>query len=142
MPKMLDLECRNCGAEVDDLFFLKVPNHIIHLECGGEMDLVYRLRSRSAQWSDRDAVVVFQDKEGHYRFPGRNDVETPKGYQRVELKSLREVEKFEKSANVRSEIAWYDRGSGNSFDKDAPQPKKMTESERYDRFRKITQGIF
>jgi hypothetical protein len=38
------------------------------------------------------------------------------GYARKELTSLREVERFEKSHGVSSEVAWYDRGSGRGFD--------------------------
>ena len=72
MPKFLDLQCE-CGAEVNDLFVMKVPEHVIHLECGKEMQSVYRARKRAtAQWSDRDAVVIFQKPDGTYAYPGQN----------------------------------------------------------------------
>jgi hypothetical protein len=38
------------------------------------------------------------------------------GFQRKELSSLREIERFEKSHGVGSEVAWFDRGSGRGFD--------------------------
>jgi hypothetical protein len=72
--------------------------------------------SRQAEWSDADAVVVFKDKNGKFRYPGQNSVVTPKDCERITLRSLRAVEQFEKIANVRSEIAWFDRGSGRGFD--------------------------
>ena len=116
MPKFLDLECP-CGAEVTDLFVMHTPQHVFHLECGAEMEPVYRLRKRTnAQWSDKDAVVIFQKPDGSYAYPGQNTAATPRGCERIVLRSLREVEAHEKKAGVRSEMAWYDRGSGRAFD--------------------------
>ena len=37
------------------------------------------------------------------------------GFQHRELKTLREVERFEREAGVQSEAAWFNRGSGRSF---------------------------
>lgn len=110
--RMLDLTCKRCGAEVNDLFVRHVPSRMVHMFCGGLLEQVYRLPRRDAQWGDKDAVVVFKDANGKYRYPGRNDVATPVGCERVVMRSLREVEQFERVANVRSEIAWFDRGSG------------------------------
>lgn len=144
MPKYLDLECSQCGAEVDDMFVRQVPPLIIHLECGGTMEQVYRLRSRyrNAQWSDKDAVVVFRDAQGKYRYPATNTAATPKGYERVELRSLREVETFERHAGVRSEMAWFDKGSGRGHDSETPGPKPVeSEDKRFERFRRATQGV-
>ena len=116
MPKFLDLECP-CGAEVTDLFVMRVPEQVIHMECGRTMEPVYRTRKRvNVQWSDRDAVVIFQKPDGTYAYPGQNTVPTPNGCERITLRSLREVEAHEKKANVRSEMAWYDKGSGRGHD--------------------------
>ena len=115
MPKFLDLECP-CGAEVTDMFVMKVPEHVYHLECGKEMEPVYRVRKRDAQWSDRDAVVIFQKADGTFAYPGQNTARTPANCERIVLRSLREVEAHEKKANVRSEMAWFDKGTGRGFD--------------------------
>lgn len=112
MMRMLDLKCADCGAEVTDFFVRAVPARIIHFECGGEMEQVYRLRPRDAQWSDRDAVVVYRKPDGEYSYPGRNDRPTPAGYTRVVMRSLREVEAFERRAGVTNEAMHFDRGSG------------------------------
>jgi hypothetical protein len=75
----------------------------------------YVLRRERTQWSDADSVVVFKDASGKIRYPARNDAPTPAGYERVQLRSLREVEKFERQHNVRNEAIWYDR-NGRGFD--------------------------
>lgn len=117
MPKYLDLTCSMCGVEVNDLFVMRVPSRIIHMEDGGVMEQVYRLRTRAnAQWSDKDAVVVYRKPDGSFSYPGRNDRPTPSGCERIVMRSLREVEAFEKRANVRSEMAWYDPGTARGHD--------------------------
>lgn len=117
MPKFLDLTCSKCGVEVNDLFVMRVPTRIIHMEDDGEMEQVYRLRPKqNVQWSDRDAVVVYRKPDGSYSYPGRNDRPTPPGCERIVMRSLREVERFEKQAGVRSEMAWFDKGSGRGHD--------------------------
>jgi uncharacterized protein YijF (DUF1287 family) len=74
------------------------------------------LAAGNAQWDDKTAVVVFRDAQGKIRYPGRNDLPTPAGCERVVMRSLREVEAFEKKEKVHSEMAWFDKGSGRSFD--------------------------
>ena len=60
------------------------------------------------------------------RIPDRIQQATPDGCERIVLRSLREVEAHEKKANVRSEMAWYDTGSGtgssmtNTVEKNTP----------------------
>lgn len=54
------------------------------------------------------------------RYPDRNDRPMPtryrqQGFERRELKTLREVERFERERGVQSEAAWFNRGSGRSF---------------------------
>jgi hypothetical protein len=141
-PRMLDLRCTNCGAEVIDLFVMRVPSRIVHLECDGEMEQVYKLRPQSAQWGDRDAVVVFRDAQGHIRYPGRNDAVPPRGYEKVVMRSMHEVRQFEKAHGVVSHIAHFDNGSGRAIDDEPPTPRLPSERERWERFRKSTQGIF
>lgn len=141
-PRMLDLRCTRCDVEVEDLFVRNVPSRIVHLECGGEMEQVYRLRHKNAQWGDRDAVVVFKDSQGRIRYPGRNDVVPPKGYERVVMRSMQEVQRFEKEHNVVSHIAHFDSGSGRAIDDGMPTRRGPSEAERYERFREATRGIF
>jgi hypothetical protein len=141
-PRMLDLVCRSCGTEVTDLFVREVPVRIVHFEDDGEFEQVYRLPRRDAQWSDRDAVVVFRDAQGHIRYPGRNDAIPPRGYEKVVMRSMHEVRQFEKAHGVVSHIAHFDNGSGRAIDDELPTPRLPSEQERWERFRKSTQGIF
>lgn len=118
MLRILDLECRKCGRVVRDLFFRNVPRVIVHARvakrsrCKGVMDQVFLPSPRNAGWSDRDAVVVFKKADGSISYPGRNDGPTPKGCERVVMRSLREVERFEKEQGVRCEAMHFNSGNG------------------------------
>lgn len=144
---MLDLSCKRCGEEVDDFYVQKVPQRIIHMfrtdgaYCGGRLEQVFRLRPRNAEWSDRDAVVVFKYPDGRISYPGRNDKETPRNAERVVMRSLREVERFSRDHGVTAHIAGYDQGSGRAIDDDQPAPSRQAEEQRYDRFRERMRGI-
>jgi len=78
------------------------------------------VHNASVHESER-AVVWRNPQTGEVRYPGRNDAPIPEryqsqGFQRHELGSLAAIHQFEKQQNVRSEIAWYDRGSGRGAD--------------------------
>ena len=51
-------------------------------------------RGRDAQVAT--PTVVFKNKNGKYKFPGRSNAPTPKGYQRIELNTQRARDKFER----------------------------------------------
>ena len=148
MPRMLDLECSKCGEEVDDFYVTSTPPRLRHLYrtngtyCGGRFETVFRMRPRNAQWSDRDAVVVFRRPDGSYSYPGHNTAATPAGCERVVMRSMREVQQFERQQGVVSHIAHYDQGSGRSADDIPPAKRGPDERERYERFREYTRGIF
>lgn len=121
MPRLVDLRCPQCGDEVEDFFVMEMPDRFVHYECDVEMEIVWfgfgKNRKQNAQWSDKDSVVVFLDqKTGKPRYPGRNTAPTPSGYDRHVMRSLREVERFERNHGVRNEAMHFDRGSGNGFD--------------------------
>jgi hypothetical protein len=117
MPRMLDLKCHACEHEIRDKFFMETPDEIPCPNCGTNMDRMWFLPRRAhAEWSDADAVVVFKDANGKIRYPGQNTAPTPPDCERVVMRSLRQVEAFERKHNVRSEMAWYDKGSGRGFD--------------------------
>lgn len=116
-PRYLDLECSGCGAEVTDLFVMRIPEKVIHLECGAPFEQVYRpRRNQVAQLAEKDAIVVFRAADGRLRYPGRNDSVTPKGYERVELRTRAAVDQFCRANNVRHEATDFDKGSGRGHD--------------------------
>jgi hypothetical protein len=139
---MLDLECEKCGSVVRDLFVMRRPDRVVHFgdlgECMGEMVEVILPKPRNAGWSDRDAVVVFRKPDGSISYPGRNDAPTPKGCERVTMRSLREVERFEKDNGVRCEAMHFNNGNGapviDHLDRREP------EAERFARFMKGWNG--
>jgi len=45
-------------------------------------------------------VVVFRDSAGNVSFPGRSDAKPPKGFERVELTTIRQMEQFERTFNA------------------------------------------
>lgn len=117
MPRLLDLECQKCGEVVRDVFVRQVPDRILHFgddgSCMGKMEQVLLPNAtRQAGWSDKDAVVVFRKPDGSISYPGRNDAATPKGCERVVMKSLRDVERFEKQHGVRCEAMHFNSGNG------------------------------
>jgi hypothetical protein len=48
-----------------------------------------------------DPVVIHRNEAGEVRFPGRTDAQVPAGYEKVELRTLAEVRKFEREMNAR-----------------------------------------
>ena len=124
MAALHDMACGQCGAVQANAPLNVDGKHCS--ACGkGLMEILWRTSSRrdAAVHSSERSVVWYSPKEGKHQFPGRNDEPMPdrlrkRGYERKELPSLRSIEQFEKQANVASEVAWFDRGSGNSFDGD------------------------
>ena len=121
MPRSVDFICA-CGRR--DWAIAGIDETRACPDCGAAMTQDWWTRDRGsyAQWGDRDAVVVHVNNDpacpddARLRYPARNDAPLKEGYERVTLRSLREVERFERQHNVRSEMAWFDRGSGRGFD--------------------------
>jgi len=138
MPRMVDADCSICDYKIRDQYMSEVPDVLYHDAGGGvehPMEYIYLPRSRVAEWNDRQAVVVYQKPDGTFSYPGRNDRPTPPGCERITLRSLRAVEAFEKKAGVRSEIAWYDAGTGRDASDDVPQ-RHIPEEKRFEAFMK------
>lgn len=128
MPRLVDLVCKVCGKEEHDKFFMILPDAFQCGACGGRCDEVWWAprTKKDAQWTEKDAVVVFRDTAGNLRYPGRNDRPTPHGYERLVMRSLREVEAFEKQAKVTCEAMHYDSGSGTARPDDRWRNERMT----------------
>jgi hypothetical protein len=122
MPRFIDADCSDCALRIRDAFHMTVPERVYHICRDGnvrEMEQVLLPRRRErTQWDEREAVVVFKDANGKVRYPGRNDAPTPKGYERVVMRSDREVSRFEREHKVLNEARHFDRGSGRGFDDD------------------------
>jgi len=78
----------------------------------------WRMRRKPAQWAEPAVVYVnptAADPAMRTRYPGMNNLPTPKGYERVEIRSDAEMGRFEKEHKVLNESRWFDR-NGRGFD--------------------------
>lgn len=87
--------CRRCGRllEVGDYPF-----------CSGQRSDHGPVRRRSA--AGFKPVVVFRNAKGEFSFPGRAEDPAPKGYERVELKTMREIHSLERTVNSQQKHEW------------------------------------
>lgn len=100
--------------------------------CNGSGDhgRPYGRQGGSAHPSER-SVVYRNPRTGQVAYPPRNDQPMPQvyaqaGYERHEMPSLRDIERLEKQDNVRSEVAWFDRGSGHADYEPDQKPIDLT----------------
>jgi len=79
-----------------------------------------------------ERTVVFRHpKTGHIDYPMRNDQPMREdlkrwGYERYELPTLKERERFEKKQGVVCEDNWFDKGTGNADKLPESKPIDMT----------------
>ena len=117
MPRH-DLRCLTCGGVEEVVLAHCELSSLPACSCGGKREIKFSATPFSGAWCDADAVVVYENpKTGKISYPGRNDVPMPsrlaeQGYERKEMRSLRQVEAFEKEHKVINEAMHYDRGSG------------------------------
>ena len=108
-----DLCCSTCGLTLIDFPLPFYSDSIVHALCGGPVEIVFTSPRRrgNAQWGSRDGVVVFRDANGKINYPGRNDVPTPAGHERVEIRSLADMHRFERDHDVTNEAMHFDKHS-------------------------------
>lgn len=124
MPWLADYECRDCHSKLIDVFRMKRPAVLWHQDidaassCVGVCDEVFLPRAtRTASAFGKDELTLaFRKPDGTYSIPMRNNAPTPPGCERIEMRSLREVEAFERRSGLRSEAAHFDRGTARGFD--------------------------
>ena len=93
-------------------------------DCGAKAERVWIGKQHATAFDRTETTVVWKNpRTGKIEYPGRNDIPVPArlaamGFERHELRSLKAVENFEQANGVRNERAWFDRGSGHSFDRD------------------------
>ena len=112
-----DLMCSTCGEAVNDFFLpLPWPDEIKHFEDGGVFKIQWSLRSsHHPTWHPSSAITVYENPQtGDVVYPGRNDVPMPmryieQGYDKREMRSLREVTRFEKAHGVVNESVNWDK---------------------------------
>lgn len=94
------ITCPKCGMK--NLWYAD-GNHRQFCACQlGPLDWEsFRLASLPAQ--PAPPTVVHVSKDGRVRFPGRSDARPPKGFERLELRTLQERDRFERQYNQREQ---------------------------------------
>ena len=147
MPRMSDFECRRCHAVLIDVYQHVHKAVTLHREvargvrCRGVCDEVFlprHVRNASA-FGASEVTLAFRKPDGTYSIPMRNDAPTPPGYERIEMRTLREVDAFERRSGLRSERAHFDRGNARGFDDGdgLPAPSCLSPAARADRERRF-----
>jgi len=81
-----------------------------------------KARRERTCWSDAESVVVFRKPDGSIDYPARNDKPTPAGYERIVMRSDREVARFERDHGVVNHRRHYD-SNGRGIDDQMPSPR-------------------
>ena len=105
-----DFACPQCGHADADRVIAASEVDNVRCPCGTRMVITFRARTRNAQWSDKDATVVYKDSTGRIRYPMRNDEPTPADCERVEIRSMAEMARFERVHGVTNEVRHFDHG--------------------------------
>jgi phage FluMu protein Com len=95
--------CNFCSAELTraDTFVVRT-NETVEVKCGkcaAVLDTWIPAREEKAQ--PTEPTVVHLNAAGEVRFPGRSDAPLPPGFEKVELRTIRERDRFERSINAR-----------------------------------------
>lgn len=106
MP-MIDFLCDSCGLHFDHYFKGSdvIPEES-PCDCGASAK-----RTAAAAYTMRrpvnlnaqsfDPVVIHRDAEGNISFPGNSNAPIPPGFEKVELRTVREVRALEREMNTR-----------------------------------------
>jgi len=120
MARIVDLYCR-CGRRENDVM-AGVDETFECVDCHEPMEQDWLPRTRrSAQWDDSTAVMVLVNNDPNcpadvrVRYPGQHNCRVPAGYERVYLRSLADVNRFEKEHHVANHVMHFDQ-NGRSID--------------------------
>lgn len=127
MAVLHDLICSRCSAISVDAVSTLIDSECIDCHAGRYEIYYGNWGKRNAAALDaRDSVSVYRHpKTKKIVYPGRNDVAMPEryraqGYERVTMRSLRDIDKFSREHGVVNEAAHYN--SGNAYDSESAPP--------------------
>lgn len=120
MKRSVDIRCA-CGYEEHNLI-LSEDEHVLCPNCHARMEQIWWGTSkRNAQWDDSTSVLVHVSRDParpadtRVRYPGQHSAAVPEGYERVYLRSLADVNRFEREHKVVNHVMHYDR-NGRALD--------------------------
>lgn len=113
-----DVQCRRCGAVIENHFASPWPDVLLH-DDGGELEILWQASSpHTALAHPHQRTVIYRNpKTGDVAYPPSNALPMPQryrdaGYERVEFEHARDLEQFEREKGVRNEKLWYNSGNG------------------------------
>jgi len=103
---MADFVCGTCGAEAE-YFFHHIPDSVL-CEQNGCAGTCERRFSLPGEWRPTNAarfepIVIHRSPNGKLRFPGSVDAIPPRGFEKVELRTIQEADKFVAGMNAREQ---------------------------------------
>lgn len=121
MRRMIDFYCCECSYEVLDVMAQEDERRCCP-KCGVVMtQRWWAARRADAQWDDKTAVLVHVTddpsvpEDCRVRYVGSHDAKLKDGYRRMYLRSLREVDRFEREHKVAVHAMHYD-SNGRALD--------------------------
>ncbi len=93
---MHDFRCGQCAKVFERM--VSWDREQTPCDCGAQATRTFISR-REYRAQAFDPVLIYRDKSGHVRFPGRNNGSVPKGYEPVYLRTTSEVRNFERRMN-------------------------------------------
>lgn len=114
MIRTIDWSC-GCGRMERDA--LADEQEQRRCSCGLAMEQIWwGTRTRNAQWDDSTAVMVHVNPAtGEVRYPGQHTAKLSAGFERQYLRSLPEVNRFEREHSVTNHVMHYD-SNGRAID--------------------------
>ena len=115
MKRIIDFTC-TCGHEILNAYADEADTRTCP-RCASAMTQRWWGSSRTyAQWSDAEAVMVhINPSTGEVMYPADHRTRLREGYERVYLRSLPEVNKFEREHHVVNHVMHYD-SNGRALD--------------------------
>ena len=119
-----DVRCTKCGLLERNYFLGEWPDKVLHKrgrKVCGEFEIQWSLgTAHVAAVNERERAVVWAHPVHGVRYPGRNDAPMPEayrkaGFERKELASYSELQRFCKAKGVANEHVECDRGSGREL---------------------------
>ena len=116
MIRNVDLACVGCGWQKENVILDEAAEVACEC-CGNPAEQIWwkRPTAQNAQWDDSAAVLVLRGPDGSIRYPGQHNCRVPAGYERVFLRNLQEVNKFEREQGVTNHVMHYDN-NGRAVD--------------------------
>lgn len=124
-----DYKCPN--GHINEHFLRSFADRVQCLDCGVEAEYLpsFYYSSRAAQAFD--PVVIHKDAQGNVRLPAHSSAPVPEGFEKVELRTSREVYAFERQMNAKDAAIAADFHAKNEAHRDGQIRHNRGEIQEY-----------